>query len=229
MPAREYRWRHLALLISLLLLFVVAAPLHHGILIMNVISAAVLVAGSYALSERKRLFAIAVVLSAITIVNTRLLLAFPQPWALLVSHSSIVVLVAFFFVTILSYVLGSGRVTSDKIFAAICVYMLLGYGWTFVYSLFLEVQPQSFAPPAKSPAMITSADPPTALFQLHDADYRRLWRHRSALAGSPNHGDSGSSNGTVLFGGLGRGPGWFAHRARERSTLARLIISPPKA
>jgi hypothetical protein len=110
MPAREYRWRHLALLISILLLFVVAPlviPLHHGILVMNVISAAVLVAGSYALSERKYLFAIAIVLSAITIVGTGLLLAFPQPWALVVSHSSIVVLVAFFCVTILSYVLGS--------------------------------------------------------------------------------------------------------------------------
>ena len=148
LPAGEYRWRHLALLISILLLFVVApfvVPLHHGILVMNVISVAVLVAGSYALSERKHLFAIAVVLSAITIVGTALLVAFPQPWALLISHSSIIVLVAFFCVTILSYVLGSGRVTSDKIFAAICVYMLLGYGWTFVYSLFLELQPQSFA------------------------------------------------------------------------------------
>jgi voltage-gated potassium channel len=148
MPAREYRWRHLALLISILLLFVVAPlviPLHHGILVMNVISAAVLVAGSYALSERKYLFAIAIVLSAITIVGTGLLLAFPQPRALLVSHSSIVVLVAFFCVTILSYVLGSRSGHSDKIFAAICVYMLLGYGWTFVYSLLLELQPQSFA------------------------------------------------------------------------------------
>jgi hypothetical protein len=37
-------------------------------------------------------------------------------------------------ISLLSYVLGSGRVTSDKIFAAICVYMLLRYGWTFVYS-----------------------------------------------------------------------------------------------
>jgi voltage-gated potassium channel len=147
MPAREYRWRHLILLISILLLFVVApfvAPLHHGILVMNVISAAVLVAGSYALSERKYLFAIAVVLSAITILGTGLLLFFRQPWALFISHSSIVVLIAFFSVTILSYVLGSGRVTSDKIFAAICVYMLLGYGWTFVYSILLELQPQSF-------------------------------------------------------------------------------------
>jgi hypothetical protein len=58
---------------------------------MNVISVAVLVAGSYALSERKYLFAIAVVLSAITIAGTGLVLAFQQPWALLVSSSSIVV------------------------------------------------------------------------------------------------------------------------------------------
>jgi hypothetical protein len=126
MPAHEYRWRHLALLISILLLFVVAPFVVHlrdGILVMNVISVAVLVAGSYALSERKHLFAIAVVLSAITIVGTGLLLAFPQRWVLLASHLSIVILIAFFCVTILSYVLGSGRVTSDKSlprFVSIC-------------------------------------------------------------------------------------------------------------
>ena len=99
MPAREYRWRHLALPISILLLFVTApfvVSLHDGILIMNVIPVTVLVAGSYALSERKYLFAIAVVLSAITIASTGLVLAFQQPQALLVSSSSIVILIAFF-------------------------------------------------------------------------------------------------------------------------------------
>lgn len=148
MAAREYRWRHLALLISILLLFLTApfvVSLHDGILIMNVISVTVLVAGSYALSERKYLFAIAVMLSAITIAGTALVLAFQQPWAKLFSASSIVALVAFFAVTILSYVLGSGRVNADKIFAAICVYMLLGYGWAFVYSILLELEPGSFA------------------------------------------------------------------------------------
>jgi len=147
MAAREYRWRHLALLITILLLFVTApfvVSLHDGILIMTVISVTVLVAGSYALSERKYLFAVAIVLSAITIAGTALLLAFQQPWAKLLSSSSIVVLVAFFSVTILSYVLGSGRVNADKIFAAICVYMLLGYGGSFVYSILLELQPESF-------------------------------------------------------------------------------------
>jgi hypothetical protein len=99
MPAREYRWRHLALLISILLLFIVApfvVPLHHGILVMNVIAAAVLVA-------------------------------------------------------------------------------------------------------------------------------------RSSLTGGANHGNPGSGHGTVLSHGPDRASGWFAHRAWERSTLERLIISPPKA
>jgi voltage-gated potassium channel len=42
-------------------------------------------------------------------------------------------------------VLGSGRVTSDKIFAAICVYLLLGFAWTYAYALLDETQSGSFA------------------------------------------------------------------------------------
>jgi hypothetical protein len=76
--------RRLALLISLLFLFIVTpvvAALRHGILIMNVVAAAVLVAGSYALSERKRLFAVAIGLSGISIIGTWLLLITQQRWA----------------------------------------------------------------------------------------------------------------------------------------------------
>jgi voltage-gated potassium channel len=62
----------------------------------------------------------------------------------LISHSIILVLLGFFCVSILSYVLRRGRVNSDKIFAAICVYMLMGYGWSFVYSMLVELQPNAF-------------------------------------------------------------------------------------
>jgi voltage-gated potassium channel len=51
----------------------------------------------------------------------------------------------FFCVSILGYVLHSGRVTSDKIFATICVYLLVGFVWTYAYALLDEVQPGSFA------------------------------------------------------------------------------------
>jgi voltage-gated potassium channel len=146
MTTREYRWRHLALLVSILLLFIVspfAATFRHGILMLNVIAATVLVAGSYALSERKHLFAVAIILSAISIVASWYLINFPGHWAVVLSHTSVVVLITFFSVTILGYVLRGGRITLDKIFAAICVYLLIGYAWTFGYSLLEELAPGS--------------------------------------------------------------------------------------
>ena len=53
-------------------------------------------------------------------------------------------LIGYFSVTILDYVLRGGRITMDKIFAAICVYLLIGYAWTFAYVLVDELQPESF-------------------------------------------------------------------------------------
>ena len=148
MPTREYRWRHLALLISILLLFAVtpfAVTFRHGILILDIAATTILVAGTYALSERKHLFTIAVILSAISIVAAALLLVFPEHWAVLLQHGCVVVLIAFFSVCILGYVLRSGRVTIDRIFAAVCVYMLIGFAWIFAYALLEEIAPGSFA------------------------------------------------------------------------------------
>jgi hypothetical protein len=148
------QWRHLALLISILFLFVVApvvAMLGQGVLILNIVSAAVLVAGCYALSERKRIFVTAVALSVLSVVGTGLLLVRPEPWTAIFSHSCIVVLIIFFCITILGHVLSNTPVTMDKIFAAICVYLLLGYAWTFGYALVEEVGPNSFGGLSASP------------------------------------------------------------------------------
>jgi voltage-gated potassium channel Kch len=147
MARHEYRWRHLALLISILLLFAVtpfAATFRHGILVLDMAATAILVAGTYALSERKHLFIIAVVLSLISIIAAVLLLVFAERWAVILEHICVVILVAFFSVSILSYVLGSGRVTIDRIFAAVCVYLLIGFAWTFAYALLEEIVPGSF-------------------------------------------------------------------------------------
>ena len=70
---------------------------------------------------------------------------------MVVSHTSVIVRVVFFSVTILGHVLRSGRITADKIFAAICVYMLIGYAWAFAYALLDEMQPGSFAVLAETP------------------------------------------------------------------------------
>jgi hypothetical protein len=146
--------RHLALLISILFLFVAApliVPLQRGALFLSILSVGVLLAGSYALIDQKRLFVIAIALSFLSIVSTGLLQAYNQRTTAIISHSCIVVLVGFFCITILGYVLRTGRITTDKILAAICVYFLIGYAWTFFYALLNEMAPGAFSGLTTSP------------------------------------------------------------------------------
>ena len=131
-------WRHLALLISILFLFVftpLIAHLPRGAVILNAAAGAVFVTGSYALMKRKTLFTIAVGLSVISITATWLLMITQRHWTAVFSQVCIITLNTFFAITILGYVLRGNRVTTDKIFAAICVYLLIGYAWAFIYAL----------------------------------------------------------------------------------------------
>jgi hypothetical protein len=145
------RWpRHLLLLISLLAIFILSpfvVTYRHGPTILNIVGAAVLLTATYAVSERKHFLIVAVLLSAFSIIMTFWLFVAPSDSVVIISHASLVVLITFFAVTILGYVLRSGRVTSDRIYGAICVYLLFGYAWAFAYALMDEVQPGSFAAP----------------------------------------------------------------------------------
>lgn len=143
--------RHLILLIFILLLFVlgpVVSSLRYGVLILNLIGAGVLMAATYTLSGRgRRIFYTATILSAVSIVLTCWVLSAPSRFAAILSHCSIIVMVGFFVVAILGYVLREEKVTADKIYAAICVYLLIGYGWSFAYSVLDELEPSAFAIP----------------------------------------------------------------------------------
>lgn len=147
MARPKEEWRHLALLLSILFLFIITPTViafRHGLLVMNIFSAIVLVAGSYALSRRRNLFIAAIVLSVIAVILAWLLLIHPRLWVRILSNCCTIILVTYFSVTILGYVLRGTEVTMDKIFAAICVYMFIGYAWTFAYALIEELQPSAF-------------------------------------------------------------------------------------
>ena len=140
-------WRHLALLVSILFLFIITPTVitfRHGLIVMNLFAAVVLITGSYALSRRRKVFITAIVLSAINVMVAWLLLFYPRPWIRILSNGCIIVLVIYFSITILGYVLRGTRVTMDKIFAAICVYLFIGYAWAFAYALIEEVEPRAF-------------------------------------------------------------------------------------
>jgi len=147
--------RHLWLLILLLVIFIASpfvVPYYYGPIVLNIVAVAVLLSASYAVSERRLFLIIGLSLSTLTIILTFWLAAGPTHWLVISAHGSIVALLGFFGVTILGYVLRGGKVTSDKIYGAICAYLLFGYGFTFLYSVIEEVQPGSFTVLTSMPA-----------------------------------------------------------------------------
>ena len=138
--------RHLFLLISLLFIFIVSpfvVPYYYGPTILNIVAAIVLLSATYAVSARRLFLIIGLGLSTVSIILTFWLAAVPTHWVVIVAHSSIVLVISFFAVAILGYVLRSGKVTADKIYGAICVYLLFGYAFAFIYSVIEELQPGS--------------------------------------------------------------------------------------
>lgn len=147
MAEREYRWRHLILLILLLVLYI-AAPivvaLPFGIVMMNIMANAVFVAGVYAVSERRLFFIATAVLALCSVSLSWLVFAGGHARLAAAAQLSLGLMLSLFVVGILGYVLRHGPVTADKIYAAICVYLLIGYAWSFVFSLLEQLQPGSF-------------------------------------------------------------------------------------
>jgi voltage-gated potassium channel len=147
--------RHLLLLILLLMIFILSpfiVPYYYGPTILNVIAAAVILSATYAVSARKSFLIFALSLSGVSTVLTFWLAAAPSHWLVVTSHGTLVILISFFAIAILGYVLRSGKVTADKIYGAVCAYLLFGYAWAFVYSLLEEVQPGSFTSVTSMPA-----------------------------------------------------------------------------
>lgn len=145
--------RHLWLLISLVVIFILSpfvSPYYYGPTILSVIGASVLLAATYAVSRRRSFLIFGLLMSIFSIAVTFWLAVAPNHWLVIISHSSLMLLIAFFAIAILSYVLGRGKVSWDKIYGAICAYLLLGYAWTFAYSLIEEAQTGSFSFSASS-------------------------------------------------------------------------------
>jgi Ion channel len=144
--------RHLALLISLLLLFLISpfvAAARYGTVVINTAGAIVLLSGIYAMSEQRRLFVVTLIGSVAAIATNLLMVVFQSEWIAIVWHGFTLVLLGLFSVSILEDVLRHGQISADKIRGAICVYLLIGFAWAFGYAIIELINPGSFSGLAK--------------------------------------------------------------------------------
>jgi hypothetical protein len=152
-PEKRQRPRHLVLLCLLVLLFIVApviAPLRYGVLILNLMGAAIILSGTHVVRERRKLHAVTIAIAVATVIINLFISVYQANTLILLSQVCLLVLLALFSGSILAEVLRAGQITADKIYGAICVYLLVGYGWAFVYAVLDQIQPGSFSIPQET-------------------------------------------------------------------------------
>ena len=141
------RGRHRTLLITFILLFLITPfvyGMHFGGAIIALAAAIVMLTGLYTVSTGRRSFVLALFGALCVIVVDTLRVAFPTEAIVMTSHILTVILFGAFAVAILGDVLRPGKITSDKIYGAICVYLSLGFFWTFLYAILASYDPKSF-------------------------------------------------------------------------------------
>jgi len=143
--------RFFVLLLSLLLL-----PLVHPLIssldlvgtriLSNIFFSVMLFSSVYAISDNKRLFTIALILG-IPAFGARWVIYFlgSSPGVIIAIHGVIAIFLVLVAGTMLSHVLKDEVVTGEKVSAAICVYLLIGLTWAFLFSLSYYLEPGSFS------------------------------------------------------------------------------------
>lgn len=151
---REHK--HSALLAALLLLAVLYPLLQAWLVrpwLFDTLFCFMLATAAFAVSHRRVLFLIALVLAlpSISLIGGVSAAGAAAPRGLVVADYVLqFAFLAFVASAILDDVLRASRVTPEQIAGAICVYLLLGFTWASIYSAVDRLNPDAFAQPAEA-------------------------------------------------------------------------------
>ena len=139
--------RFLYLLIALvgfITLVPVLGELGYGGMIFSIFYSTILLSAAYAVSERRGYFILALVLASPALVLGWINRFLGSPWLEFVAHVFTVFFLVLVAMLIVSHVLKAERVSREKIFGALSVYLLLGVICAFLYIIVDFLVPGSF-------------------------------------------------------------------------------------
>lgn len=143
----SFRRRFTLLLISIviLLLFHPFVPGEGiGVRGIDIFLMSILLAGIYAVSDRKSLLYVALLVGMTAFVTGILIYFIKTPIILLIMYLSFALFFLMVISAILSHLLRAEEVTADIIFGSICVYLLIGVLWAMIFSVIEIIKPGSF-------------------------------------------------------------------------------------
>ncbi len=139
--------RFLFLLIALVA-FVAVVPvlegLGYGRMIFTIFYSTILLSAAYAVSESRGYFILALILAGPAFVLRWINNFLAGPWLVFVADVLTVLFLLLIAMLILSHVLKAERVSKEKIFGALSVYLLLGVIWALLFIIVEFLMPGSF-------------------------------------------------------------------------------------
>ena len=137
----------LFLLLSLLLLFFFYPLVQRGpagIIILDILLLTILISSKYAIREQKKIFLASLLLASVAFGSTVLNYFLISPSLRLVAIVAYGLFFTLMAITILSTIIKAKKVTTETIYASICVYLLLGIIWTMIFAVIEIIEPGSF-------------------------------------------------------------------------------------
>lgn len=148
---REYRFGLLlaALLVMLVhepitQIFAPRLPLVLTRILLGFIFGWLMISAVYAVSERRRAHWLALSLGLPALLLELVDLTLMNPTTQLLGHMLVVVFLSYIIYVLLRFIFSQSRIGPNIVFAALCVYLLLGVLWAFFYSLLEIGEPGSF-------------------------------------------------------------------------------------
>ncbi len=103
-----------------------------------------LIASVYLLSHNRRVLVTAVVLGLPTLATNWGVVTHEYPWLMLMNYCSNVLFFSYVTWCLLQQIFTARRVTGDTIWGSICIYLMLGFVWSFIYGALAVVQAGAF-------------------------------------------------------------------------------------
>jgi hypothetical protein len=128
-------------LLAVLQPFLRSDPLSRVIL--NLLLGAILASGVLLYVRRRRVMAIGVILSLAALVSGALQVLLPSRGMAITRQACLALFLTFTAGVLLNAVLSSGKVTSEKLSGAVCVFLLIGFLWATLFSVVELVTPGS--------------------------------------------------------------------------------------
>lgn len=140
------RYSFLGLFISLVAL-ILLPPFFGGnlVFIQKIMWIATLLTGLWLVTHNRRLLLVAGILAVPILVVSGTDLVGEAIAPILAASCITLILLLFIIIHLLRFVVLTKRVSSDLIFASLCVYLLIGVIWAYIYFVMALLTPESFA------------------------------------------------------------------------------------